>query len=44
MNYDDWKLQTPPEQPEYNCRYCGEPNETDGYCSPQCKRADYNEN
>lgn len=37
MNYDDYKLMTPPNEEEHNCRLCGEPlNNADGTLCPQC--------
>ena len=40
MEYDDWKLETPEEEPEFECSECGEPMETDKtYCSDACFKA-----
>ena len=27
MNYDNWKQETPPQEQENDCAYCGEPTE-----------------
>ena len=40
MNYDDWKLQTPDEESEFECSECGIPVDREGdYCSNACFKA-----
>lgn len=43
MNYDNWKQQTPPEDSQNECAYCGEPCEG-RYCDKNCKNAYENDN
>ena len=43
MNYDNYKQQTPPEEPQNECAYCGEHCEG-RYCDKQCKKAYENDN
>lgn len=43
MNYDDWKLETPEEEKEYECNFCGNPINEEGYCSKECYIADVDE-
>ena len=38
MNYENHKLDTPPEAPENECLYCGEFCEKT-YCNSDCKKA-----
>lgn len=38
MNYDDYKLKSPPEPEENECGYCGEDCHGE-FCSKQCKKA-----
>lgn len=38
MNYDDWKLMSPPEIKDKECLYCGEPTD-DKFCSKECEIA-----
>lgn len=41
MNYDDWKTQAPPEEPDNYCIVCGKPvNEDEEYCSSYCIKTD----
>lgn len=42
MTYDEWKTQSPPEEPENNCSYCGEPCEGT-FCSRACYIAELND-
>ena len=43
-NYDDWKLQTPNEEPEHTCSVCDKPVKKEGdYCSIKCYLADNND-
>jgi hypothetical protein len=37
-NYDNYKLETPPEELENECFYCGEPCDKN-YCDKNCKKA-----
>jgi hypothetical protein len=43
MNYDNWKQETPPQEQENECAFCGEPTEKN-YCSKECKKAYEQEN
>lgn len=43
MNYDNYKQQTPPEEQQNECAYCGEHCEG-RYCDKQCKKAYENDN
>ena len=43
MSYDNWKQQTPPEEPQNECSYCGEPCEG-RYCDKNCEKAYENDN
>jgi hypothetical protein len=43
MNYDNWKQETPPQELENNCAFCGEQTEST-YCSKDCKKAYEQEN
>ena len=43
MNYDNWKQETPPQEQENDCAFCGEPTENT-YCSRECKKAYEQEN
>ena len=43
MKYDDWKLETPPSEPENECSFCKVPCDGE-YCSKQCKKAYESEN
>lgn len=43
MNYDDWKLETPPEAKENECAFCGYECEGE-FCSKECRDAYLNEN
>jgi len=38
MDYDNWKLESPPEEKENDCLYCGEPCDTD-FCDKACQKA-----
>lgn len=41
MTYDDWKLSTPDEEPEFICSVCGKIMKSDsGVCSNVCFEAD----
>lgn len=43
MNYDDWKLESPPDEKEDECLFCGE--ECDElFCSKECRKAYESEN
>lgn len=42
MNYDEWKTQSPPEEPENECAFCGEPCEGE-FCSRDCYKANLND-
>ena len=42
MEYDDWKLDTPPSE-EDECDFCGTPCDGE-YCSKECKKAYESEN
>lgn len=42
MNYDQWKTMTPPEEPENECGYCGDPCEEE-FCSKACRVANDND-
>ncbi len=42
MGYDEWKLESPPEE-EKECLFCGDPCEGD-FCSKECKKAYESEN
>jgi len=42
MTLDDYK-QTPPEEEEFECEFCGKPIEKKGFCSEDCKTAYYND-
>lgn len=43
MTYDDWKTETPPEEKENTCNFCGD--ESDGeFCSKECEKAYKSEN
>jgi hypothetical protein len=37
-NYDNYKLQTPPEELDHKCLYCGEPCDS-CYCDKECEKA-----
>lgn len=38
MSYDDYKSQSPPEEQDNECAFCGE--ECDGeFCSKECKKS-----
>lgn len=41
-NYDDWKLQSPDEELENECEFCGEPCEK-RFCSKDCRIAYLND-
>lgn len=43
MNYDNYKQQTPPEEPQNECAFCGEACEN-RYCDKNCKKAYENDN
>jgi hypothetical protein len=38
MNYDQWKTEVPPDIPDNNCNYCGEPCEKE-FCNKECYKA-----
>lgn len=38
MNYDNWKQETPPQEKEKQCAFCGEPTDST-YCSIDCRKA-----
>lgn len=40
-NYDNWKTATPPDKPQNECGYCGEPCERE-FCNKGCEKA-YNQ-
>jgi len=44
MNYDDWKLESPDEPADFECNFCGNLIENEGYCSRECYLADNDEN
>lgn len=42
MNYDEWKTQSPPEAPEKECGFCGEPCHKE-FCNKECEKAYLND-
>jgi hypothetical protein len=40
MSYDDWKLEAPEDEPEYECPVCSTPLDRETYCSRDCYKAD----
>lgn len=42
-NYDDWKLDTPDDELENECAFCGEPCKKE-FCSKDCRIAYLKEN
>ena len=42
MNYDDWKLESPEEESENKCSYCGNPCEGT-HCDKECLKAELND-